>query len=118
MLPSFREIQLLVTQMTERRLDKSRTGHLPNGKVKSLTNLPLTLPVRDNQASSFGSTVNIIASHLRVNETSTSDFYRISLPSMATSSMATSGVCNGAVAPILGRGHVRWMWRKRTLAQI
>ena len=46
--------------MMEKRLDKPRTGHLPNRKVRSLTNLPFAFPVRDQQASSFGSTVNII----------------------------------------------------------
>ena len=57
----------------KKRLHKPRTGHLPNRKVKSLTILPLAFPVRDQQASSFGSTINITTSHPRLNETSTSD---------------------------------------------
>ena len=56
--------------------DKPRPGHLPNRKVKkTLTNLPFAFPVRNIQASSFGSTLNITSSHPRVNETSTSDFH-------------------------------------------
>ena len=49
--------------MMERRLDKPRTGHLPNGKLKILTNLPFAFPVRDHRASSFRLAVNITASH-------------------------------------------------------
>ena len=47
-----------------------RTGHLLKGKLKHLTNLPFGFPVRNHQASSFGSTVNIMVSHPRVYETS------------------------------------------------
>ena len=63
LLPSTRLIQSLAIQMMEKRLDKPRTGHLPNRKVRSLTNLPFAFPARDQQASSFGLTVNITASH-------------------------------------------------------
>ena len=75
-LQSKKLIQSLATQTMERRSDKPRTGHLPKGKLKHLTKLPFAFPVRNHQASSFGSTMNITASHLRVNETSTSDFHR------------------------------------------
>ena len=59
----------------ERRSDKPRTGYLPNGELKNLIYLPFVFPVRNHQASSFGSMVNITASHLRVSEISTSDFH-------------------------------------------
>ena len=48
----------------------NRTGYLPKGKLKHLTNLPFAFPVRNHQASSFRSTVNIMVSHTRVYETS------------------------------------------------
>ena len=67
----------------ERRSDKLRTGHLPNGKLKNLIYLPFAFPVRNHQASSFGSTVNITASHPRVSEISTSDFRPTILHRMA-----------------------------------
>ena len=98
LLSSTRLIQSLATQTMEKRLDKARTGQLPNVKVKSLTNLPFTFPVRDQQASSFGSTVNITASHPRINETSTSDFHQTTLPRTATFDGR-----NGPVAPISDR---------------
>ena len=60
----------------EKRSDKLRTGHLRNKKIKSLTNLSFAFPVRYQQPSSFGLTVNITASHPQVNETSTSDFHQ------------------------------------------
>ena len=68
----------------ERRSNKPRTGHLPKRKLKHLTKLPFAFPVRNHQAISSGSTVNITASHPRVNETSTSDFHRTVLPRTAT----------------------------------
>ena len=82
----------------ERRSDKPRTEHLPNGKVKNLTNLPFALPVRNHQASSFGSTVNITASHPRVNETSTSDFHQTNF-----TQTATFDARNDQVAPMSDR---------------
>ena len=48
-----RLIQLLATQKIERRSEKPRTGHLPNTKVKNLTNLPFTFPVRNHQTSNL-----------------------------------------------------------------
>ena len=48
---------------------------------------------------SFGSTVNITTSHLRVSETSTSDFHQTTSPRTAT-----FDECNGPVAPISDRG--------------
>ena len=54
-------IQWLVTKMTESRSDKPRTGHLPKGKLKHLKDLPFAFSVTNYQASSFGSTVNIMA---------------------------------------------------------
>ena len=68
----------------ERRSGKRKTGHLPKGNLKHVTSLPFAFPVRNHQASSFGSMVNITASHLRVNEISTSDFHRAVLPRTAT----------------------------------
>ena len=50
----------------EIRSDKPRTGNLPKEKLKHLTSLPSAFPVRNHQASSFGSTVNITALHPRV----------------------------------------------------
>ena len=88
-----RLIQLLAT----RRSDKPRTGQLLNRKVKNLTNLPFALPVRDHQASSFKLTVNITASHPRVNKTST-DFHRTVLPRTASFDAR-----NGSVAPMSNR---------------
>ena len=81
--------------MIEKRLDKPKTGQLPNRKVKSLTNLPFAFRVRDQQASSFESTVSITASHPQVNETSTSDFHQIISPRTATFDGK-----NGPVAPM------------------
>ena len=40
-------VQLLATQMMEKRLEKPRTRQLPNRKVKSLTNLPFAFLFRD-----------------------------------------------------------------------
>ena len=88
-----RLIQLLAT----RRSDKPRTGQLLNRKVKNLTNLPFAFLVRDHQASSFKLTVNITASHPRVNKTST-DFHRTILPRAATFDAR-----NGSVAPMSDR---------------
>ena len=51
---------------------------------KHLTNLPFAFPVRNHQTSSFGSMVNITASHPRVNEISTLDFHRTVLHGTAT----------------------------------
>ena len=68
----------------ERRSDKPRTGHLPKGKAKNLTSLTFAFPGRNHQGSSFGSTVNITASHPRVNKTSTSDFHQTILHRTAT----------------------------------
>ena len=98
LLPSTRLIQSLATQMMEKRLDKRRTGHLPNRKVK-LTNLPFAFPVRDQQVSTFGSTVNITASHPRINETSTSDFHQTT-----ATRTATFDAPNSPVAPTSGQG--------------
>ena len=58
-----RQIQSLVTQMTERRLDRPRTVHLPDEKSNILTNLWFAFPVRDHQASSFALMMNKMASH-------------------------------------------------------
>ena len=82
----------------ERRSDKPRTGHLPNRKVKNITNLPFAFPVRNHQASSFGLTVNITDLHPRINETST-DFHRKNLPRTAS-----FDAHNGSVAPMSDRG--------------
>ena len=77
----------------------NRTGYLPKGKLKHLTNLPFAFPVRNLQASSYGSTVNITASHPRVNETSTSDFHRTVLPRTSTIDAR-----NGPIAQMSDRG--------------
>ena len=47
LLPSTRMIQALATQTMERRSDKPRTGYLPNGKVKNLTNLSFKFPLKN-----------------------------------------------------------------------
>ena len=83
----------------ERRSEKPRTGHLTKGKLKHLTNLAFAFPVRNLQASSLGPTVNMTASHPRVNETSTSDFHQTVLPRMATIDAR-----NGPIAQISDRG--------------
>ena len=82
----------------ERRSGKSRTGHLPKGKLKHLTNLPFAFPVRNHQASSFGSTVNITTSQPE-STTPTSDFHRTTLPRTATIE-----VHNSLVAQMSDRG--------------
>ena len=82
-------------------------------KRKTKKSLPFAFPVRDHQAISFGSTVSITASRLRVNEISTSDFHRTIL--LRT---ATFDACNGPVAQMPYRRHVFLLWRKRALAQI
>ena len=84
--------------MMEKRLGKPRTGHLRNSKVKILTNLSFVFSVRDQQASSSGSMVNITASYPQVNETSTSDFHQTTSPRTATFDAR-----NGPVAPTSGR---------------
>ena len=53
MLPSMRQVQSLVTQMMERRLDKPGIDNLLNGKVKHLTSLPFASSVREHQTRSF-----------------------------------------------------------------
>ena len=83
----------------ERRSDKPRTAHLPKGKAKDLTSLTFEFPSRKHQGSSFGSTVNITASHLRVNKTSTSDFQQTILHRTATFDAR-----NGPVIPMSDRG--------------
>ena len=83
----------------EKRLDKSTTGHLPNRKVKSLTNLHFAFPVRDQQARSFGSTINLAALQPRINETLTSDFHQTTSPRTAT-----FDVRNGPVTSMSDRG--------------
>ena len=82
-----------------RRTEKPRKGHLPKGKLKHLTNLPFAFPVRNHQANSFGSTVNITVSHPQVNKTTTSDFHRAVLPMTATIDAR-----NGPVAQMSDRG--------------
>ena len=85
--------------MMKKRLDKPRIGHVPNKKLKSLTNLPFAFPVRDPHASSFGSTVNITVSHPRVNEFSTRDFHQTT-----SSKTATFNARNDPVVPMSERG--------------
>ena len=53
LLRSTRLIQSLATQTMKRRSDKPRTGHLPNGKLKHLPNLPLAFLIRNHHASGF-----------------------------------------------------------------
>ena len=83
----------------ERRSGQPKTGHLPKGNLKHLTNLSFAFPVRNHQASSFGSMVNITVSQYRVNEISTLDFHRAVLPRTAT-----IDVHNGPVAQMSDRG--------------
>ena len=92
-------IESLAMKTMERRSDKPRTGHLPKEKLKHLTNLSFAFLVRNHQAGTFGSTVNIMASQPRVNETSTSDSHRTILPRMAT-----IDAHNGPVAQMSNRG--------------
>ena len=82
----------------ERRSGQPKTGHLPKGNLKHLTNLSFAFPVRNHQASSFGSMVNITVSQYRVNEISTLDFHRAVLPRTAT-----IDVHNGPVAQMSDR---------------
>ena len=67
----------------ERRSDKPRTGHLPKGKAKNLTNLTFAFPGRNHQ----------------VNKTSTSDFQQTILHRTATFDAR-----NGLVVPMSDRG--------------
>ena len=83
----------------ERRSGQPKTGHLSKGNLKHLTNLPFAFPVRNHQASSFGSMVNITLSQPRVNEISTLDFHRVVLPRTATIDFH-----NGPVAQMSDRG--------------
>ena len=46
-----------------KKIRQAKTRGLTKRKTKHLTNLPFTFPVRNYQASSFGSAVNITASH-------------------------------------------------------
>ena len=99
--------------LATRRSDKPRAGHLLNRKVKNLTILPFAFPVRNHQASSFKLTVNITASHPRVNKTST-DFHRTVLHTRVNKTStdfhrtvlhrtATFDAHNGSVAPMSDR---------------
>ena len=85
--------------MMERRSDKPRTGHLPKAKANNLTNLTFAFPGRKHKGSSFGSTMNITASHPRVNKTSASDFHQTILHRTATFDAR-----NDPVVPISDRG--------------
>ena len=73
-------------------------------KIRQAENRALTKPkskkfnkpgIRDHQASSFRLTVNITASHPRINRTATSDFHQIT-----SSRTASFDSRNGPVAPI------------------
>ena len=73
-----------------KKIRQAENRALTKRKSKNLTNLPFALPVRNHQASSFGSTVNITASHPRVNETSNLDFHQIILPRRLLSTHTTT----------------------------
>ena len=78
-----------------KNIRQAKNRPLTKQKKKSLTNLLFTFPVRDQPVSSFRSMVNIRASHLRVNETSTSDFHQTTLPRTTTFDGR-----NGPIAPM------------------